>query len=194
MTRLKFFQKMASLWTDGKWLPQNVVELLGNAAFARVVRLFVAERGSSREFPELGDSQILLKLLRALAVRTLAECMTEILPDKKVCRDAVYEIHQLAEELYNFWRRFERFLIVVDSEKSDHRAFKETATHMNHLVRKAYRDICENITSERPPCLSSSGCGFQVGMIARRGGEKFPANMGRFTIFRSFARFYLTRR
>jgi hypothetical protein len=178
MTKLQFFQKMALLWTDGQFLPQTTGELLNNTAFARIVRQYYTERGPFPGLPEIESAAVLLDLLRALGKQGFEAALAEVLPEIRPSPEISYEIHQMVEDLYNFWRGFERFLIVVDGSSADHRAFKETVTHMNHLVRKAYRDICENITCDRPRVYRQVAAGFQVGMIARRAPGLFPAEYG----------------
>lgn len=178
MNRLKFLAKMAILWTDGSLLPQDTNQLLNNTAFERVVKNFVAEHRFSDANGWLSDYHFVLSLLRLLSEKTLTEALSALAPTMKADADTTYELHQFVEELYNYWRCFERFLVVVDCETTDHRAFKETATHLNHLVRKAYRDICENITLERPLVYRQVAAGFQAAIIARRGKESFPATYG----------------
>lgn len=178
MNRLKFFAKMAILWTDGRWLPQSTSELLNNTAFERVVKQFLSEYRFSQTAGPLSDCKCVLNLLRQLAENNITKVLPELMPEKELNSETIWEMHQFVEELYNFWRCFERFLVVVDCEASDHKAFKETATHMNHLVRKAYRDICENITQERPRVYRQVAAGFQAAIIARRNDERYPDNYG----------------
>ncbi|PKL38675.1 MAG: phosphoenolpyruvate carboxykinase [Candidatus Riflebacteria bacterium HGW-Riflebacteria-1] len=178
MNRLKFFAKMATLWTDGRWLPQNTRELLNNSAFERVVKHFVSGYRFSPTAGPLSDYKFVLNLLRQLAENNINKVLPELMPEKELNSETIWEMHQFVEELYNFWRCFERFLVVVDCEAGDHKAFKETATHMNHLVRKAYRDICENITQERPRVYRQVAAGFQAAIIARRNDERYPESYG----------------
>ncbi|MBU1108611.1 MAG: phosphoenolpyruvate carboxykinase [Candidatus Riflebacteria bacterium] len=178
MNRLKFFAKMATLWTDGRWLPQNTRELLNNTAFERVVKHFVSGYRFSPDSGPLSDYKFVLNLLRQLAENNINQVLPELMPEKELNSETIWEMHQFVEELYNFWRCFERFLVVVDCESGDHKAFKDTATHMNHLVRKAYRDICENITQERPRVYRQVAAGFQAAIIARRIDERYPESYG----------------
>lgn len=178
MNRLKFFEKMATLWTDGRWLPQNTTELLNNTAFERVVKRFVSQYRFSQDAGQLSDYKFVLTMLRQLAGTSITKVLPELMPEKELNSETVWEIHMFVEELYNFWRCFERFLVIVDCEAADHKAFKETATHMNHLVRKAYRDICENITQDRPRVYRQVAAGFQAAIIARRSSKRYPDSYG----------------
>ncbi|HPW59315.1 MAG TPA: phosphoenolpyruvate carboxykinase [Candidatus Rifleibacterium sp.] len=178
MNRLQILQKMALLWTDASWLPQTTEDLLSNSAFEKVVRAFVMRHEPFNGLP-CADSAFIIKMLRRLEKQPLKTVMAELAPDMQFNQELIYDVHQLVESLYDFWRRYERFLIVINSTSTDHKAFKDTVTHMNHLVRKAYREICENITSDRPRVYRQLAAGFQAGMIARTGKTGLPAEYGR---------------
>ncbi len=92
-----------------------------------------------------------------------------------------YMFNQFIEELYNFWRNYERFFILLSTEKKDqhyhkkpYRSFNNTIEQLNHLVRSCYRDICENITSEHPRVYRQMPAGFQVGIIASAQKQNMP--------------------
>lgn len=84
-----------------------------------------------------------------------------------------YLFHQFVERLYDFWRDYERFFIKYDLEadegvksyKKPYRAFNQTIEKLNHLVRKTYRNICENITGDHPRIYRQVPAGCQVGLI-----------------------------
>lgn len=84
-----------------------------------------------------------------------------------------YLLHQFVERLYDFWRDYERFFIKYDLEedegvksyKKPYRAFNQTIEYLNHLVRKTYRNICENITGDHPRIYRQVPAGCQVGLI-----------------------------
>jgi len=93
-----------------------------------------------------------------------------------------YLFHQFVERLYDFWRHYERFFIKYDLEESDgvkscekpYRAFNETIEELNHLVRKTYRNICENITGDHPRIYRQIPAGCQVGFITRSMDYRLP--------------------
>ncbi len=173
---LRFYRQMAILRTDGTAMPQTVDELLAAKAFANVVDRFLKER---REALDLHDVP---RLEFDLTLRTL--CHTALSEAQVTwpahCRDDERRgrLHEVAEELYDFWRSFERFLVLIDADTDDHRGFKDTINHLNHLVRKAYREICENITAERPRVYRQVAAGFQVGIIARPEQLPIPPGYG----------------
>src|SRR4030042_3025862 len=81
--------------------------------------------------------------------------------------------YQFIEKFYDFWRDYERFLIKYDlaedksvkSYKKPYRAFNQTIEQLNHLVRKTYRNICENVTGDHPRIYRQIPAGCQVGLI-----------------------------
>ena len=93
-----------------------------------------------------------------------------------------YLFHQFVERLYDFWRHYERFFIKYDSEGADevkscekpYRAFNETIEELNHLTRKTYRNICENITGDHPRIYRQIPAGCQVGFITRTIDYQLP--------------------
>ena len=163
IANLRFIRRMALFITNGPAMPQTVEELFATRAFTTVVGRFLKERGGELEL-EGYTRDALIAVLRSLCCEPLAA------GDPRR-----FQLHEAAEELYNYWRSFERFLVVVDPAAGDHRAFKETISHLNHLVRKAYREVCENITHDRPRVYRQVAAGFQVGMIAKTDPSPLPA-------------------
>ena len=95
----------------------------------------------------------------------------------------IYLFHQFVERLYDFWRNYERFFIKYDkgigeevrSCEKPYRVFNETIEELNHLVRKTYRDICENITGDHPRIYRQIPAGSQVGFITRNIDYQLPS-------------------
>jgi len=84
-------------------------------------------------------------------------------------RRALYEF---AEGLYDYWRAFDRFMILHSSpgptgwERRPYRAFNSTIESLTHTVRSYYRDVCENITGNHPRIYRQVAAGCDVGLIA----------------------------
>jgi len=79
-------------------------------------------------------------------------------------------LNELVEQLYNYWRSFDRF-IICDSEgesydKRPFRTFNTTVERLMHLVLQAYRDVHENITSRHPRVYRQVHAGAEVATIA----------------------------
>jgi len=94
-----------------------------------------------------------------------------------------YLFNQFVESLYDFWRSYERFFIKYDlgeeegikSCEKPYRVFNETIEELNHLVRKTYRNICENITGDHPRIYRQIPAGCQVGFITRNIDYQLPS-------------------
>jgi hypothetical protein len=88
-------------------------------------------------------------------------------------KNNVYLFHQFIEEFYNFWRNHERYLICVSNdnkeyEKKPYTTFSNTINFINDLVRKIYRDICENITEKHPQIYRQVPAGFESALICKQ--------------------------
>ncbi|MFH1391590.1 MAG: phosphoenolpyruvate carboxykinase [Candidatus Diapherotrites archaeon] len=95
----------------------------------------------------------------------------------------IYLIDQFIEHLYNYWRSFERYLVLHSNatrpseehiDKQPYRIFNDTIEELNHQTRSVYRDIRENITGEHPIIFRQMPAGCQVGIIAARKELKLP--------------------
>lgn len=96
-------------------------------------------------------------------------------------------LDRFVEELYNYWRGHERYLICLSDpkvngkgslEKRPYRTFNDTIESLNHAVRRIYRDIQENITGEHPMIYRQVPAGCTVGTIAKRLPLKLPKGYG----------------
>ncbi len=94
-----------------------------------------------------------------------------------------YLLDRFVEELYNYWRGHERYLICLSDpkggkngnlDKKPYRTFNDTIESLNHTVRKMYRDIQENITGEHPMIYRQVPAGCTVGAIAKHIAVKLP--------------------
>jgi len=81
-------------------------------------------------------------------------------------------LHGFVEGLYDFWRNFDRFIVLHSEpgassfDKRPYRSFNSTTEELTHLVRAVYRDICENITGDHPRVYRQVAAGCDVGLIA----------------------------
>ncbi len=79
--------------------------------------------------------------------------------------------NDFVEYLYNYWRHFERFVIVSDTardtfDQRPYRTFNETIERLTHLVRGVYRDVQEHITYQHPRVYRQASAGADVAAIA----------------------------
>jgi len=93
-------------------------------------------------------------------------------------------LHEFVEGLYDFWRKFDRFLICHSEDgrfghdQRPYRTFNMTIERITHLARGLYRDICENITGDHPRVYRQVSAGFDVGIIAVDKQWKHPRGYG----------------
>ncbi|NTW88557.1 MAG: phosphoenolpyruvate carboxykinase [Desulfobulbaceae bacterium] len=90
--------------------------------------------------------------------------------------------HKFVEGLYDFWKKFDRFLVLHSDpgpssfDKRPYRSFNSTTEELTHLVRAIYRDICENITGDHPRVYRQVAAGCDVGLIAIPKTTPLPEN------------------
>jgi hypothetical protein len=157
-------------------------ELLHSEIFKSIVELFILNL-RHQDSPLLdqicleldtkeGQHQ-LINILRALCENPLAQ-VASILPlASYLLQQPVYKaLHEFVEKLYNFWRSFDRFMVLHSEpgpssfDQRPYRAFNNTLESLTHLVRSVYRDLCENITGDHPRIYRQVAAGCNVGLIA----------------------------
>ncbi|MGI6037930.1 MAG: phosphoenolpyruvate carboxykinase [Limnochordia bacterium] len=178
-------------WYEAVWLPKQVTirtagevcesttELLESPLFKQVVQKFIVRlrRRDSSLLAVLdllpGHSEdVLVDVLKDLGVKPLSEVVAQR-PEVAPLLEVKEMLHQFVEELYNYWRSLDRFTVCHSERGSTkeldvrpYRTFNDTIEQLNHLVRAAYRDICENITGDHPRIYRQVAAGAQVGLIA----------------------------
>ncbi len=149
-------------------------ELVESDSFARVLDLYVdrLEAHNPDALTELGlpDRARLLDLLRLLANNPLERVsLATGAPGDLLARRE--RLHEFVEGLYDFWRRWDRFLVVraeaaaEPGDKRPLRAFSQTVESLGRLVRDLYRDVAENATGGRPRVYRQVAAGAEVGRL-----------------------------
>jgi hypothetical protein len=150
-------------------------ELVESASFARVLDLYIdhLESHNPAALVELGlpERAAVLDLIRLLANNPLERvARTWAGPgDLLAGRE---RLHEFVEGLYDFWRRWDRFLVVradaaaQPGDKRPLRAFSQTVETLARLVRDLYRDVAENVTGGRPRVYRQVAAGAEVGVYA----------------------------
>ncbi|PIN74070.1 phosphoenolpyruvate carboxykinase [Candidatus Woesearchaeota archaeon CG08_land_8_20_14_0_20_47_9] len=132
------------------------------------------------DMTEDGREGAIIRLL-SLLTRYTKDTIIRNHPELKGFFADTYTLNQFVENLYNYWRSFERFFVYYsDSELKDpphlkpYLAFNETVEHLNRLVRQTYREVCENITLDHPRIYRQLPAGFQVGLIVAEEDWQVP--------------------
>ena len=120
----------------------------------------------------------LLKSLSELSVKQVIDFLPSAAVFRKPAKQRL--LFEFVEDLYNYWRSFDRFIILQSSrnpnqlEARPYRAFNSTIETLTHLVRATYRDICENITGNHPKIYRQVSAGCDIGLIAVTKETKLP--------------------
>ncbi len=156
-------------------------ELLHSSVFRRVVERYCQSLSASdspllEPFDQIfGKNQFrdISNLIIMLADHTLPELVesrNELAPFLEPEFRRI--LHEFVEGLYDYWRHFDRFLILHSEpgksnfDRRPYRAFNATIETLTHVVRGTYRDICENITGDHPRIYRQIFAGCDVSLIA----------------------------
>lgn len=101
-------------------------------------------------------------------------------------------LHDFVEGLYDYWRKFERFLICNSTgdvlDQRPYRTFNATVETLMNLVRGTYRDIQENLSGQHPRIYRQVSAGAEVATIAlpkpMPGLGKYAARLGAVPVIR----------
>lgn len=160
-------------------------KLIRSELFLRILELFFerASKKGSAAFEAIreklpsgkeGQAAHFVNLFRLLYTHTAEETslMSDeygyVLPE----RDNLFE---LVENLYNFWRRFERFLYIEARERAreagggmDHALFIESNEAFKEIVLDTYRAVSQNLTGTRPRVYRQLPAGANIGILAKK--------------------------
>ncbi|MDA8088917.1 MAG: hypothetical protein M0Z61_01655 [Nitrospiraceae bacterium] len=158
-------------------------KLLKSPLFHELVDRFIektAARGSSlfaflmEALPQLKRNDLtgyLVNLFRLLSSHSSEEII-EMNNGFEPVLSRREELHELVEELYNYWRRFERFLYLEAPKR--HEAtnsalhgvqFIKANEDFKNLVLYVYRRVAENITGDSPRVYRQLPAGANMGML-----------------------------
>ncbi len=156
-------------------------ELLHSEVFAKVVHLYckTLEKQESPAWTLFSGlfgsdcSDKIIAVLIQLADISLAD-LADNQPELKPLLDRTnrLRLHEFVEGLYDFWRSFDRFMVLHSEpgkssfERRPYRSFNVTVETLTHIVRGTYRDICENITGDHPRIYRQVSAGCDIGLIA----------------------------
>ncbi|RJP31292.1 MAG: phosphoenolpyruvate carboxykinase [Actinobacteria bacterium] len=169
-----------------KDLCRTPIELVGSALFAAILRSFLDQLSGMGS--ELCDFLLGRNLLRrgedgAFDITGMAELLTSLsaksLDDIDATRpaharlaDGAVILHEFVEQLYNFWRKMERYVVVEEEYKATnimtsdyHNWFIATVGSFEDLVRETYRRIAYNIGGELPKVYRQLPSGAGAGAL-----------------------------
>ena len=114
ITGLAWLPKQVIIYTPGQ-VCSNTEQLLKSEAFREVVLRFIGRiRRKQTALYDLvaaeGCEDALVGLLRALGRLPLDEAVAQV-PGADVLAEDPKMLHQFVEELYDYWRHFDRFIV-----------------------------------------------------------------------------------
>lgn len=181
---------------DGKailWLRDRICEtpeeLLESDQFRRILDHFIhtlKKRNSSllgvfgKEEIDSHDIQVLNESLTYLT-RLPAALVMKVVDHSEPLFASPQLLNRFVEELYNYWRHFQR-LIISDSNGEGfadrpYRTFNRTIEHLTTLVRNTYREIQANITGDYPRIYRQVSAGAEIAAITEQVNLKIPAGV-----------------
>jgi len=180
-----FFGKQAIIYNDGK-IPAYSDDIAHSRLFKTVLNKYLEQLKSKESsllkiFPNEVNEKELLFLLQQLA-RYQKAYVIQNNPGLEVYFKDLPLLNRFVESLYDYWRSYERFFVCYSDEllmtpyhERPYATFNSTVESLNNLVRKLYRDICENITHTHPNVYRQIPAAVQVGLIVVEEEVKLPA-------------------
>ncbi len=139
----------------------------GNSIFA-----FLKENLTHLKRDEM--TGFLVNLLRLLSSHTAEEIVVMNNDYKQILSEKEY-LYEFIEELYNFWRSFERFIYIEAPQRSryaksslHHSKFIRSNEEFKDLVLYVYRTVSENLIGENPRVYRQLPAGSNMGMLLEK--------------------------
>lgn len=161
-------------------------KLLRSELFLEIVDRFIqriATKGNStfafltETLPHLKREEMagyLVNLFRLLSTHTAEEIVTMNKDYQPILREKE-NLYDFIEELYNFWRSFERFLYIEAPRRAGHAKsglhhtqFIQLNEEFKGLVLYVYRRISENLRGENPRVYRQLPAGANMGILLEK--------------------------
>ncbi|MFH1213871.1 MAG: phosphoenolpyruvate carboxykinase [Candidatus Neomarinimicrobiota bacterium] len=158
-------------------IAESVDELFQSELFKELLNRFL-DRLEKKQSPLLdifghyplnaNDRKILYETLCYLT-KLDSHLIPNIVPGSEQLFADRHALNEFVEQLYNYWRSFDRFIICDSAsesfDKRPYRTFNTTVERLTNLVRQAYRDMQENITAQHPRVYRQVHAGAEVATI-----------------------------
>jgi len=180
---------------------ESAEELLSSQLFGEVLGRYVQELirqdspllvmfATQSEMITEADLGALAQTIRLVA-RMPLEWATKLVDDPRFINNPRL-LHEFVEGLYDYWRKFERFLVCNSDgdvlDQRPYRTFNSTVETLMNLVRGTYRDVQENLTGQHPRIYRQVSAGAEVATIAMPksmpGLGKYASRLGAVPVIR----------
>ncbi|MDR3562218.1 MAG: phosphoenolpyruvate carboxykinase [Negativicutes bacterium] len=153
-------------------------ELLSSDLFARVLTMAVealVKRNSilldifeDKQNITEKDIKLLIESLHYLCKMPVNLISQVVKGSEQFAKDPAL-LNDFIQYLYNYWRNFNRFIVCFSEQDRlqdrPYRTFHATIEQLNHLVRKAYRDLQDNV-SHHPKVFRQVVAGAELACIS----------------------------
>lgn len=115
-------------------------------------------------------------VISLLAGKKLPQVVAEVRGTERLLKKPLL-LYEMVQELYNFWRNLERFLIYSEGpseDKLDPLAFIKLNEDLKSSVIDAYRSIVNNITGQTTHVYRQLPAGANIGLLTRVVGWDAP--------------------
>ncbi len=175
ITSYREIENKIIIHTKGR-LCETREELLQSELFVRILNRFIKELdGHQSRFLNIFEGEITEEKIHILhitlknLIRLDGSYIPKIIPESAMFLRDIQLLNDFIENLYNYWRSFERY-VICDSEgdnldRRPYRTFNQTVEKLNDLVMGAYRDIQENITGTHPRIYRQLSAGAGIAAI-----------------------------
>lgn len=126
------------------------------------------------------DIEHLTKFFLFLSMEQLEEVI-QVMAIPPAIAEKRWELHDFVEELYNFWREHERYIICEDEYESNtdvytrHQHFIQYNDRLKNLVLEAYRNVGAHLTGKVPMVYRQLPAGAGVGLLTEKLNWDVPA-------------------
>lgn len=167
-------------------LCRTPIELVRSERFAGILRSFIGQLAAkgSELYDFLMDRALLgegegkgtdisdmIELLTSLSARNLEE-IDATRPARAKLAGGAPILHEIVEELYNYWRKMERYVLVEEEYEATnimtsdyHNWFISTIESFQDLVRETYRRIAYHISGDLPKVYRQLPSGAGAGAL-----------------------------
>ena len=123
---------------------------------------------------------VLISMLKFLTKNSVDYVILAI-PGSKIFLEDSHLFYDFCEDMYNYWRSFERFVVCDaadrDFDRRPYRAFNDMIEPLSHLIRSTYRDVQENLMKNHPRIYRQVIAGAEVGVIANPRRVNLPGGV-----------------
>jgi hypothetical protein len=173
------------IYTKGR-LCETQDEMLQSDLFTRILNRFIDELSEQKsrlldifENEVTGEMRDILHITLKNLAKMDGSYIPKIVPESGQFFRNPLLLNEFVEQLYNYWRSFERY-VICDSEgdtldRRPYRTFNQTVEKLADLIMGGYRDIQENITGTHPRIYRQLTAGAAIGAIGIPKNIPYPS-------------------